>query len=764
MKGLFLTLLVIFSGKLLSQNLIVKDLLSQKPIENATLSYQDKGVVTNKTGMVNIDTFNNDDIIKISHLSYHSKQIVKKNIFNIIYLNPKTTLLPSVSLTAKTKIPLSKKYPLFKIRPKPISLLHSSTANLIASESSIVVQESQSGGGSPNYRGMEANRLLLVVDGTPLNNAIYRSGHMQSSATINPFFIESVDLVSAPASVAYGNGAMGGALIFNTLTPFNARGVYFRQQFESSSNAVVTGFKANYQTQKFAHVTAFSLKSAGNLKMGNNRFHGYKNWGNEKTITNNSEQLYTNFSQVDFMHKSHYKVNNYHNLLLISQYSKSSNIYRFDKMNDIQNGLPKYQKWYYGPQIRFLQSLNYTTTRETFMFDKIKSVFSFQDVKESRHIQKLEEDILNNRKEHVRIYDFYLDFNKTVHSIKLAYGIGSRNQNISSTANLTSIDEVFYNTTRYPDGGSIVQDFFAYSLFNLPLNKKTDLLLGLRWNNRKLNAVFRDPSFPFSKIENKNTSFVKSILLSYKPISQASISASYYGGFRNPNLDDVGKIFSKDGVNVVVPNSKLQPEYANNYEVTCSYTQSFFKTQIQLFRTEISNAISREYGSFNGLDSIIYDGTLMRVQMNTNINVATITGASFSADFIPSKKLSISASFNYLKGEKNKTAPLAHIPPFNSKLSLNYEFNTHLFNFYINHNAWKKAKDYDEVGVDNLEEATAEGSPEWYTLNIVYRKNLDKTFSFNFAITNILDAHFKTFGSGISSSGRNFIFSLDANF
>ena len=91
-----------------------------------------------------------------------------------------------------------------------------------------------------------------------------------------------------------------------------------------------------------------------------------------------------------------------------------------------------------------------------------------------------------------------------------------------------------------------MQDFFAYILFNLPLNKKTDLLLGLRWNNRKLNSVFRDPSFPFSKIENKNTSFVKSILLSYKPISQASISASYYGGFRNPNLDDVGKVFSKN--------------------------------------------------------------------------------------------------------------------------------------------------------------------------------------------------------------------------
>ena len=51
----------------------------------------------------------------------------------------------------------------------------------------IHVQESQSGGGSPNFRGMEANRLLVILDGIALNNAIYRSGHVQSSNIINSF-------------------------------------------------------------------------------------------------------------------------------------------------------------------------------------------------------------------------------------------------------------------------------------------------------------------------------------------------------------------------------------------------------------------------------------------------------------------------------------------------------------------------------------------------------------------------------------------------
>ena len=43
---------------------------------------------------------------------------------------------------------------------------------------------SQQGGISPVLRGFEANRVLLVVDGVRMNNAIYRSGHLQNAGTL----------------------------------------------------------------------------------------------------------------------------------------------------------------------------------------------------------------------------------------------------------------------------------------------------------------------------------------------------------------------------------------------------------------------------------------------------------------------------------------------------------------------------------------------------------------------------------------------------
>ena len=64
----------------------------------------------------------------------------------------------------------------------------------------------------------------------------------------------------------------------------------------------------------------------------------------------------------------------------------------------------------------------------------------------------------------------------------------------------------------------------------------------------------------FFEIKNKNQSVVSSALINYKISPDFMLNASVYSGFRNPNLDDIGKIFSKNDNYVVIPNSNLTPE------------------------------------------------------------------------------------------------------------------------------------------------------------------------------------------------------------
>jgi hemoglobin/transferrin/lactoferrin receptor protein len=759
---LFVIILLVRPG--FSQDITVLDKILNIPIENVNFTLENIGKSTNKNGVVNISVFNKSDTVSISHLSYHTIKILATDIPAVVYLSPKTKLLPTVVLSSEKAATLSAQI-VGEIKPKEKLIFPKTTTGILEGSLGITVQESQSGGGSPNFRGMEANRLLLVVDGIPLNNTIYRSGHLQAASTINPFFIKNVQLLSAPASVAYGNGAMGSALSFHTKSNFKKeKVVQLHQQYESASNAVLLNLLTNYHSKKATFTTGFSVKSIGNLKMGRNRLHGYKNWGNEPFAVKENEQLSTSYSQADFLHKTILSISQLKTLTFNTQYSISSDISRFDKLNDENEGTQKYADWYYGPQNRFFQSIVLNDKKSNFLLDNYAATFAFQNISESRHHKKTGESLFSNRFENVNIYDLILDCKKQIFDAELLYGVGGRWQKVISTANFSDSKNTYFNLSRYPDGGSTVIDYFAYSQLKLPLSKKLITLLGSRINHNHLEANWNNPIFNFDQVINRNATLIKSILLWYKATKKTKLKASYYRGFRNPNIDDIGKIFSKNDRDVVVPNSQLKPEYSNNIELGINYQSPKLKLQFQIFHTHIANAISRGYGSVNGIDSIVFDGELMRVQMNKNSSSARINGLNFYVRYNVSNHLTFVGNCNYLQGKENKNKPLAHIPPFNTKIALKYSYKKSDFEINGKYNGWKYAYEFDMEGVDNLQEATKDGTPMWYTINLLYKQQIDNTTTLSMGIKNIMDIHYKTFASGISASGRNLIVSLHSKF
>jgi len=52
-----------------------------------------------------------------------------------------------------------------------------------------------------------------------MNNAIYRSGYLQNSITMDNAILEKTDIIYGPGSVAYGSDAIGGVVHFVTKTP-----------------------------------------------------------------------------------------------------------------------------------------------------------------------------------------------------------------------------------------------------------------------------------------------------------------------------------------------------------------------------------------------------------------------------------------------------------------------------------------------------------------------------------------------------------------
>ena len=210
-----------------SQNVKILDQRTGKIVKNVTIFNAAKTITltTNNKGIVDVSSFKTAEIIFFSHISYATFQIKKSDLKKqnfIVYLTKESEKLDEVILSvfkssAKTsriaeQIAIVSSKDIQKISPQ-------TSADLLATIPGIKVQKSQFGGGSPVLRGMESNRVLLVVDGIRLNNAIYRKGHLQNAITIAPNLLDRTEVVFGPSSVIYGSDALGGVIHYYTKTP-----------------------------------------------------------------------------------------------------------------------------------------------------------------------------------------------------------------------------------------------------------------------------------------------------------------------------------------------------------------------------------------------------------------------------------------------------------------------------------------------------------------------------------------------------------------
>ena len=225
---------------------------------------------------------------------------------------------------------------------------------------------------------------------------------------------------------------------------------------------------------------------------------------------------------------------------------------------------------------------------------------------------------------------------------------------------------------------------------------------------------------------------------------------------------------------MVIPNNNLVPEYAYSAELGFSktfqreyhsngintYKVNFITIGATGFCTVLDNAIVREDYSLNGLDSLIYEGENRKIQTNVNTEQAIIYGGSGRVKVIFTKNIHLSSSLNYTKGYlTNSKDPFAHIPPVFGKTGLLLEKENWDIELFSHYNSWKRITDFAAGTTDNPQEATLDGSPSWYTINIRASLSLNKSVTLQCGVNNLMDQHYKMFASGISAPGRNIMVS-----
>ena len=675
------------------------------------------------------------------------------------------------------------------------------TAELLSNSGNLFVQKSQQGGGSPVIRGLESNRVLLLVDGVRMNNLIFRGGHLQNIITVDENMLEKADILFGTYSTPFGSDALGGAINLITKSPltksenknrFLSGNINTRYGTVNEEKSIYGSL--NFSGEKWGSLTAFSFNDFGDVKMGSkpngdNPLFGerkqyietvqYMDNGilkyEDRIITNENPliQKFSGYKQYNAMQKFVYRPNSTTEHKINLQFSTTTDIPRYDRLTDIKNGNLKTATWNYGPQKRILAG--YKFSKDKFILNSDFTVnINYQNAEESRITRDYKKVDEISRIEKVNVYSISADLKAKLGNGELLYGVDIFYDDLKSTANARNINTnaISVATTRYPDGinNTLKADIFATYFANI--NENTKYNIGLRGGYASLNSSIDNNLFnlPFNTIKQTNFTYSATAGITNNTTKSVKLSFNVSTGFRVPNIDDLAKIFESSKGTLIVPNSDLKPEknITTDFNITLT-DNNYISFENGVFYTQLLDAIVTDSFTFNGTDTILYEGTQSKVMANQNLGKATIFGYSTALKINITKNLKFVGNYNFTYGRLHATSktpnrPLDHIPPQYGKLGLN--FNNKWLEAEANmlYNSKKHINDYLLNAEDNEQYAPPGGMPAWQTYNFKTSFKFIKSLTLYAGVENILDTQYRTFASGINAPGRNLYSGLKYQF
>lgn len=771
----------------------VKNAKTGKPVEGVLLISESFSTQTNQKGEASLEIFTNNEYILFQHSSFLKHKSTKEKIVkqgNIILLIEDPVRLDEVIVSvnrwtqSKTEIPVSIK----SIDSEEVKYYNpQTTADLLGTQGGVFIQKSQMGGGSPMIRGFAANRVLIVVDGIRMNNAIFRSGNLHNVISIDANSLENTEIIFGPGSVIYGSDALGGVMSFNTLKPkllttdeFESSGKFFSRVSSANFEKTVHG-TVNFGTEKWAGLISTTFTDFDDLKMGSVGPDEYVRpefvvdnpfTVNDQVQQNNNPQMqkYTAYGQYSLLTRFRFRPNEKFDFSFNFNHSQTSDIPRYDRLIQYKNNELRYAQWYYGPQKWTVVSGQMQYHQKHKLYDKISLLIGLQNYTESRHDRNIHNSELRHREENLNIFSANLDFGKYFDSKnELFYGIETYLNKIYSSGNSEDLisGKITDIAARYPNNSNY-GSFAGYYSYKLNLNKQFIIQAGSRYTLTFLNGVF-DPTFynlPFADFNASNWAFNGNVGMVWHPTQEWQINANISTGFRSPNIDDVAKVFDSEPGNVVVPNPKLKPEYARNFEIAIirSYLNKA-RVEITGFYTHLKDAMVRRDFTLNRQDSILYDGTLSKVQALVNADAAQIYGCNFVFEYLFNNTLRTKNDISLAYGKDSDGFPVRHVPPTFGSSHLIFDNNRVFIDLNINYSG---EFDYEHLAPSEQDKPEmyaidANGrpySPSWWTLNLNSSFKINKKLSASAGIENILDKRYRTYSSGIVAPGRNFLASV----
>lgn len=569
-----------------------------------------------------------------------------------------------------------------------------------------------------NIRGIEGNRIKVLVDGVSQGNQFDSGGSFLNSSRVevDTDLLKSVEVVKGAASSLQGSDAIGGIVAFETKDPAD-----FLQGRDVGGHA-----KFNYSSadRTFSESVALANK-VGELEslVAYTRRDGkeLENFGSPESLDSEANDLLVKLQyQLNQANRIEFSGNYIRNestgpqTYESNRYSSYSNASSNDTTKQYQLGI----KHIWGGDLVFADAIEWQLS----YLNKDESALTNRTVEPSNPgaipIAQTKDYIYSDKGYQFDIQlDKFLSLGSTEHYI--VYGMSYQDKdikNINKERNNPGADkEIFYmpsaSESRY---GLFVQDEITMG----------DWIItpGLRFDSFNTDPGDATAN-PSGNAQSDYTKFSDSAVTGrlgaiYKLNQEHRIFAQVSQGFRAPEFKELYYSFGNPNHGYInKPNPDLKAEESISYELGWRHNNDISQSEIAVFYSDYDNFIESKQVSGE-----------MRNPMNpaiiqyVNVEEAVIKGIELSNrlswdGFMPVEGFSSRVAAAYTEGKDGEGKPLNDVNPWNAVIGLNYDsINQWGTSLNLSYTAAKKKSDIntDESDILPISSATVVDLTAYY--------------------------------------------------
>ena len=638
-------------------------------------------------------------------------------------------------------------------------------------------QETSVGQGSPFLRGFTSRRNLLIIDGIRVNNSVFRSGPNQYTATIDPFMLRQIEVVTGAGSLLYGSDALGGVIRVDSRLPGKpgrtlrhdllevelepddsfVRGEYFGR-FASADHSVTTRVGMRGREGSVGFIGGVTYQDFGDV-------YGGKHIGLQRN---------TAYSQRSADLKFIWEVTEGTELIAAWQRTEQRNVPRTHSTvfaeswrgtsvgSDFRRDLDQ------SRQLAYVQA----HVTEKGIFDDARISLSWQRQYEN---QDRVRSNLRHQRQGFTVHTlgaFAQATTKLPADITLRYGMDLYHDIVDTFA---SQSQPGVGTTQFRRGA--FADDATYTLFGLfamlevPVGEWVTLNGGLRYELAHADANTVDPApgdaFPLRKINRTYDGLIGSTAITLHLHDCVNVIASVSQGFRAPNLDDTTAFNSARSNIFDTPAPDLDPERTTTFELGVkARSERWGELQAFAYYTDLDEFIVRvpTGRTVNGAAEFSKD----------NVSDGQIYGVESQGEIFALLEPRISiyggAAWTYGLSDQRKPNgttdedPISRINPAKAHLGLRwrgFDPSAYLEGEVLWVREQRRLALSDEADTQRIPPG---GTPGYTVLSVRGGVEVLPGIRAHLALENILNRDFRVHGSGTNAAGFNAVFGIDGQF